>query len=695
MLIKTSRFHLPILAGLAVIFPLSLSAQTDETETTTSNMQVFVPEDFEQFAPRTAEDMVSQIPGFRIRGGGDGSRGFGQADGNVLINGQRLTSKSTSVEDALKRIPAANVERFELVDGATLDIPGLSGQVVNVIAKADGISGTWTYRQRYLQDVEAALDWLELAVNGQSGTLGWTVNFESQPQRGGGSGRENIFQGDLDLDGELDLFEVREEKQRFIGSRVNLSGALNWTPISGSIGNFNARYEVFDADNREASQRFSPDLEQFRSTLFNFTENEWNSEISGDYEFDLGPGRLKLIGLQRNEHSPFTNRFIGRDLDGGNFVQEQFDQVVDENESILRSEYSWSGKNKSDWQVSLEGAFNSLESDSKFQELDANNELAFTELDDPIITIEEKRAEMFLTHGRQLASKLRLQGSIGVEQSEIKSDGANSQVRSFVRPKGSVSLAWQASDKLTINTVLERDVGQLNFFDFVSSVDLDDGDDQSGNIDIVPEQSWDLSVEFERDFGDWGATTLELGASLLEDIIDQVPIGTGEGPGNLETGTRYSIDIDGTLKFDPIGLDGLQLTYSGAYNWSDVEDPITLESRRINASRIWFARLRLRHDVPNTDWAWGAWYQPFGRAPDFRQDTRLQFDASPGFALLFIEHKDVFGLTANAFFGNVVDSEDNFERITFSPDRNGVIDRIEDRSRQSGRTLTLRLRGTF
>ena len=86
---------IPFLVGLVASLPLLVHAQTTSTpgEDTSSNAQSFVPADFEQYAPRTALDMVSQIPGFSVSGD-DGARGFGQASQNVLINGQRISSKS-------------------------------------------------------------------------------------------------------------------------------------------------------------------------------------------------------------------------------------------------------------------------------------------------------------------------------------------------------------------------------------------------------------------------------------------------------------------------------------------------------------------------------------------------------------------------------------------------------------------------
>src|SRR3546814_7636593 len=44
--------------------------------------------------------------------------------------------------------------------------------------------------------------------------------------------------------------------------------------------------------------------------------DSWNYEISGDYQFGLGPGKLKLIGLRRFSHEPY-NQEIVMTPDGG------------------------------------------------------------------------------------------------------------------------------------------------------------------------------------------------------------------------------------------------------------------------------------------------------------------------------------------------------------------------------------------
>src|SRR5687768_610846 len=58
--------------------------------------EVYTPADFARFAPRNALDMLRQVPGFTIVTQDQG-RGLGQANDNVLIDGERVSSKSDSL----------------------------------------------------------------------------------------------------------------------------------------------------------------------------------------------------------------------------------------------------------------------------------------------------------------------------------------------------------------------------------------------------------------------------------------------------------------------------------------------------------------------------------------------------------------------------------------------------------------------
>jgi hypothetical protein len=112
--------------GFLVLVSIGPARSQEAPQQSSNQPQVYEPSFFARFAPKTAADMVGNIPGFSITSGSD-DRGFGQARQNVLINGRRVSGKANDARTALGRITAESVVRIEIVDGATLDIPGLSG----------------------------------------------------------------------------------------------------------------------------------------------------------------------------------------------------------------------------------------------------------------------------------------------------------------------------------------------------------------------------------------------------------------------------------------------------------------------------------------------------------------------------------------------------------------------------------------
>src|SRR5262245_20725301 len=91
------------LAGiLGVLAAFAVGAQ-EPTSAENSDRVVYAAAFYAQFAPRTALDMVRQTPGFVLQTGDGERRGFSGAVGNVLIDGERLSAKSQSLEGVLGR----------------------------------------------------------------------------------------------------------------------------------------------------------------------------------------------------------------------------------------------------------------------------------------------------------------------------------------------------------------------------------------------------------------------------------------------------------------------------------------------------------------------------------------------------------------------------------------------------------------
>lgn len=674
--------------SLATSF-MALSAVADRAPETTPGATIYTMDDFSQYAPRTALEMVSRIPGFSIQGDDDGSRGFGQASGNVLINGQRVSGKSNGATESLDRISASSVVRLELVDASAFEIAGLSGHVVNVITHGDGVvSGTWRWRARFRDNLPPFYNGLNLTLSGGQGDISWSFEAESDPERGASNGPEFV------TDGSGNPLQRREEDFTYAAEYVSVSGSVGWTPASGAIGNLNAKATLFQPDRKETSKLFPVDGPEGRR-LYEGAEDEVFVEIGGDYEFGLGPGRLKAIGLVRREDSPIIDRVFRGNFDGTDISESLFTRDIEEGEYILRTEYGLAFEDGSDWQFALEGAFNYLDQQSALATSQGGNALQPQDLPNANSRVEEQRGELSLTHGRRLAQNLTAQISLGAEMSELSQSGDSENMRTFTRPKGFASLSWQAKPSLKLVTRFEREVGQLDFFDFVSSVNLSAGNGQNGNPDIVPEQSWKLSAQAEKYFGGWGAATVEVFYSDIEDIVDRVPIGTGDGPGNLESAWRAGVEWDATVKFDKIGFAGGELSLEGNYYESEVDDPLTGLAREINDSEYYWTFAELRQDVPKTDWAWGIGFERYKRNPYFRLDETGIEGATPGFGFAYVEHKDIWGMTGQATFGNFANQNDTFRRRIYDTNRLGNVVRVEDRARDFGPIFTIQLEGKF
>src|SRR5688500_2608458 len=204
---------LTLIAGPGTVAQTNSSAATGRT---------YVPADFAQFAPRSAYDMLTRVPGFSIREEDLTERGLGQARGNVLINSQRISAKSNDVLTELSRIPAQNVQRIEIVDAATLDVPGLTGQVANVIVRSTGISGQWAYRPEFRSFyTDPLFTRFEVSVSGTKGPVQYTLGLDNRGNRSGAGGPTWIY------DPAGVLVEERDEEGRGKADPPRFSGRLD------------------------------------------------------------------------------------------------------------------------------------------------------------------------------------------------------------------------------------------------------------------------------------------------------------------------------------------------------------------------------------------------------------------------------------------------------------------------------------
>jgi hypothetical protein len=658
---------------------------------TVKGARSFTPEDFARFKPLTALDMLKQVPGFSIREATQ-ERGLGQATGNVLINGQRISGKSNDALTELSRVPAKNVIRIDIVDGATLDVPGLSGEVANIIAKASDISGQFAWRPEFRAlYVDPVFTRGEVSVSGKRGPLDYTFGLQNNGGGGGAGGGTYIYNGDFSFrEFRHDVFTVKYNNPR-------LSSRLTYDGPGSSVGNLNLSYQrIFydyvEVGNRSGSGR--TDLIE-RVRRVNNDERGYNYEISGDVEFGLGAGRLKLIGLNGFRHVPSSQTAVTSFTDNSANTGSRVIGIGDQKEQIGRAEYRWKAGG-ADWQLSGEAAFNSLDKVSQLFALRSNGEFEEVPLPGGTATVKEDRYELMASYGRPLSPKLGIQLAVGGEYSNLRQVGGGGLERTFWRPKGLFSAAWKPAPRLDVNFKLQRRVGQLNFGDFLASVNLNDDRQNAGNPDLVPQQSWDAELETVRNLGLYGTTSLKVYGRLIDDIVDIIPIGlTGESPGNIDRATVMGIDWKGTLQADPLGWRGAKIDVRMIAQRTRLKDPLTGESRPISNNTLHAVSFALRHDVPATSWAWGASFSFQRNALNYRLTEVSRQYEGPAFGNIFVEHKDVLGLTARASLTNFLDGRSYLDRTVYVGRRTGPVAFYERRDRKIGPILSLALSGKF
>ena len=649
--------------------------------------RVYVPADFAQFAPRTALDMLNRVPGFSIKEQSS-ERGLGQATGNVVINSQRTSGKSNDVITELGRIPASDVERIEIVDGATLNIPGLSGQVANVIVRSTGMKGQWAYRPEFRSYyTDPLLSRFDVSVSGTSGPVQYTLGLDNRGNRSGAGGPTWIYNPDHTLR------ESRDERWRGNSDRPRLSSRFVFDAPGDAKANLNLSYSRLMYDYLETGTRTTSAGSRERRV----TEDQHGSdyEVGGDYEFGLGSGRLKLIGVGRGNRFPDEVSVVTKFADGS-ATGDRFTQVGKERELIGRGEYRWKSGGGAEWQLSGEGAFNSLDNTSRLFSLQPSGQFDEVPLPGGIAKVEEDRYEVIGSYGRSIAKDLTVKLSAGGEFSRLAQVGAGGTTRTFKRPKGELSAAWKVSPRTDVNVKLARRVGQLNFFDFLAFVDVATNVENAANPDLVPEQSWDLDVEGVRNLGTLGSTTLRLYGRLIDDIIDYIPIGaTGESPGNLDRATVYGVNSRSTLNLDRFGWHGVRVDMELQWQGSHVKDPLTGRERPISNSLQELASFGLRHDIPKSNWAWGTDYSYQWNAQNYRLTEMGRQWEGPIWGDLYIEHKNVHGLTVRAGAYNLVLADSMWDRTVYTGRRTDPVSFIEHRSRQIGPIYSFAVRGKF
>ena len=617
---------------------------------------------FQQFAPSTALQIVEHVPGFTLDSGNQDLRGFGQTAGNVVINGQRPSSKSDTLDTILARIPANRVARVEIGPGDLFGSEFLGKpQVVNLIlTSTGGIAGT----------VEGTL---RRSFSGQLIPIG---SVSALTKRGRSTFNASISHTHASSD------EEGYDTLQSLPDRALIERRTKFNHIREPGTAIAASWEYDDGVNRTAHINGKASLDKFvltqenhvvpamgivRDDLLTERYRTRTYELGGDVTRPWLGGGIKLVGLLTRRHRLNKDLSLNR-IDGdvlGGFAQDLDD---DKEESVLR--IVW---NRGDWngwsvETGAEGVINRLRSNVDLFTIDDAGDRQIVDLPIGDAVVNEHRAEVFINAGRPIAPRMRLDFGLTWEGSRliVTGDAEAERFLKFFKPKA--SLDWRSNNNWHVQLSVSRTVAQLQFEDFISVAELSNDRVNGGNANLLPERAWEFLATIERPILGDGLIKLEAGYTLVSQVQDRVPTPEGfDAPGNLGNGKKYILRNTFDVPLARLGIKGGRFTAHSKLNITSVEDPYTHRNRHFTAFNLWVWDVNFRQDLGK--FAWGFGLSSNSDTVYYRRDEIDRTKEEAPYVTAFAEYRPSQRTTLTLGLDNATGAPVTRERTFFDPDR--------------------------
>ncbi len=701
------RFFGSGFATIIVCFmSLAVLAQEPEVrardEEETSSVVVYEAEYFAPYNPITVEDMLNRIPGTEGLVGNFGQnqeerRGLRSNTDQIMIDGKRLTGKENEGGTFLERFPAKSVARIELITGNVRELDTDVGvRVINVVLKEGAGSGSGVAQVGVFAFPDGPAQPMgSIAYNGSVGNLSYTVSAQTRP----GQSPTDVVDIITTPDGRRTA--VIEEERRQSQRQYEARSALTYNWEGGQTLQVNGLFSTFPLNNDDTTVTFldpgTGALLQQGTVVDNITGKDNTFEISGDYSQALSKS-MNFTGLfiyAKTTEDRANENFIllGDDL----LIQGGDGRDETSTEKILRGTVNWNIAKKHDLEIGVEGAINTLDKDLNFFSV-----VGGVPVDIPIInsdqSISEDRIEGFSTYSWKPLEGLEIETGLAAEYSELTQIGSDvSTERSFTFVKPSLDIWYNAIPDTQLWFSARRDVGQLDFGDFVATVNREDNEVLSGNPNLAPEKSWDFEVGAERRLGNGaGVINGRVFYRLVSDVKDLIPFGlTDSQPGNLGSGDHYGVEVETSIRFGQFTNVDAVVSGSILLQDSKVEDPFTGIKRRFGNQHEYEYKLEARHDLQSLGTSYG--FDLTKKGPTLESDA-FEFDRKSVTvdARIFLEQTLMEGTILRLFWANMLEINNKRTRTIFDPNQaSGNIDRIEFRDSRRGWIAGFRLRTTF
>ena len=651
---------------------------------------------FDQYNPQNAFEMIERLPGFSFDGGSQ-ARGFGGNAGNVLIDAARPTSKSSGLEGVLKRIPADQVVRIELLRSGS-EATEAQGQslVANIIRRQIGTSGTWASSMH--QNGSSAVEPnLEATVSAQLGE--WNTSFDldigTAPNQ-----RTAILDNIKDIS---QVISQADENRVSVDRRLIVSGEAARSIADGKL-TLNGRFVQNNIKNDTQRNISTADYigdEQFdKSWRLGETDKTKSGEFGIDWIKTEDQWKWRSISLATVEDRAYKNKTTTSNSFNIEHSESRYEQDYLSTEFIARSTLTKIAGSKFKPEYGLEIAKNQLDTEFRLGDLtsEASSNINL-ENSGGDITVEELRAELFANFNYSFDESLTLEGGLTLELSKIDVSGDADAQQTFQYLKPRLAATYKIDDTSSLNFEVVYRVSQLNFNDFAASNEASDQNITSGNPNLEPDKRTDLSLIYDWSFSERGSLKVEGFYSFRYDKLEQIILSTDNegngqhGLGNAGDGRSWGLNTNISLPLDKIIDNGLiEITHQ--YFHSSLFDPIIGTHRKVTDSSPNWLFFKFRQDLVEQKFAWGLEYSGNSFNTIFRVDERI-LKTSNKRLRLFVETSNFFGVKTQLEISEANGGRYKRSRFFYENDRSGKLLGSEVSRQKYDPEIKFSISGTF
>ncbi len=569
---SVKRTRRVVAAGVCLAALACGAVQASEAET---GVAVYTPDAFAEFLPRTALDLVWQLPGFGLNGG-DNVRGLSGAQGNVLINGRRPPRGSGSLEGRIRAIRVEDVVRLELIEPGARDVD-MQGYplLLNIVTRSTSAA----------------------RVDGR---------IEIEPREDGGEEYQGELTtawstGPLELEARIDLYdetltdyaEIRSSTadEPFARATVDeLEGRTrrDWQALARLA--IDPRNDLELTLSSERNNDFSRPIPASAAEVGAIEAGRYDAiERFGSARWRHAlTDRIDLTGLvtQRQGEAVSSDSLVS----GGSVSESASSRET--GETAARADMRWRPTDALAVETGLTWASNTLEGSSS-----ASIDGVSQTVDGDDAAVEETRSAILASATWTPNSRVSATFGGRVEQFSLDSSNEGGASLSLTDIAPRADLNWALPDDWTLRLSTERRVGQLDLGLFLASTDLDNALSTAGASTLEPPRDWINRVTLERRFGERDLVRFEGVTRRSDNPVSSILDADGEvRPANIgpENVARATAEFE--IELDRFGFDGLSLDGMATHRWSDRLDPLQGFARTTSGHRDYHYRIGLRQE---------------------------------------------------------------------------------------------------